>query len=112
MSRRRGSGGLLSFFGIATIVLIVMNVIVFFGVQMTDELKIYDINWAENCTKNKYTANVVYNEEYYACPKSATRDGGYDIDYCKKFLMMPAYILTLMAFHSLEKMHLKSLGHL
>ncbi|NCT01109.1 MAG: rhomboid family intramembrane serine protease [Candidatus Altiarchaeum hamiconexum] len=84
MSRRRGSGGLLSFFGIATIVLIVMNVIVFFGVQMTDELKIYDINWAENCTKNKYTANAVYNEEYYACPKSATRDGGYDIDYCKK----------------------------
>ncbi|PKP60534.1 MAG: hypothetical protein CVT88_02715 [Candidatus Altiarchaeales archaeon HGW-Altiarchaeales-1] len=76
--------GLSSSFGIATIVLIILNVVVFFGVQMTDNMKIYDMNWAENCTQNKYTANAIYEGEYYACPESAAREGGYDIDYCKK----------------------------
>ncbi|PKP58384.1 MAG: hypothetical protein CVT89_02960 [Candidatus Altiarchaeales archaeon HGW-Altiarchaeales-2] len=51
---------------------------------MTDNMKIYDMNWAENCTQNKYTANAIYGGEYYACPESAAREGGYDIDYCKK----------------------------
>ncbi len=76
--------GILSYFGIATIILIVLNVTVFFGVQMPDKLKIYDENWTENCTPTKYTPNAVYQGEYYVCPEGAARDGGYDIDYCKK----------------------------
>ncbi len=79
------SKGLLSYFGIATIALIVLNVVVFFGVQMTDNLKIYDENWTENCTQNKYIPNAMYEGEYYVCPESAARDGGYDINYCTKF---------------------------
>ncbi len=77
--------GLLSSFGNATIVLIILNVAVFFGVQMTDNLKIYDENWTENCTQNKYTPNAIYDGEYYVCPESAYGEGGYDINYCTKF---------------------------
>jgi len=76
--------GLLSSFEIATIVLIILNVAVFFGVQMTDNMKIYDINWEENCTQTKSTPNAIYDGEYYVCPESAASGGGYNIDYCKK----------------------------
>lgn len=71
-------------FGIATIVLIILNVVIFFGVQVPDNLKIYDEKWTENCTQTTYTPNAIYEGKYYVCPESAAREGGYDINYCKK----------------------------
>lgn len=76
--------GILSYFGIVTVALILINVIVFFGVQMQDNMKIYDEDWTENCTKNSYTPNAIYKGEYYVCPESAATEGGYLIDRCEK----------------------------
>lgn len=83
------SKGLLSYFGIATIVLILINVVVFFGIQETDKMKIYDEKWTKNCTPTKYTPNAIYKGVYYVCPESAATDGGYYIDYCKKLSANP-----------------------
>lgn len=74
--------GILSYFGIATVLLILINVIVFFGVQMPDKVKIYDKNWTENCSN--YAANAIYKGEYYMCPESAATNGGYFIEQCEK----------------------------
>lgn len=80
------SKGLLSYFGVATIVLILINAVVFFGVQEQDKMKIYDEKWTKNCTQTKHAPNAIDKEtgEYYICPESADRGGYYDLNYCKK----------------------------
>ena len=71
-------------FGIATIILILINAGVFYGIQMQDTAKIYDSKWGSDCNVCTFQPNAVYEGEYYVCPKSAETSGGYNIDLCQK----------------------------
>jgi len=94
-------------FGSITIILVVINVLVFFGIQMQDKTKIYDYNWESNCKHCDNEPNAVYNGEYYICPESAARGNGYNINLCEKAENCCSYTLSdsfaLVAKYALEK---------
>lgn len=71
-------------FGAVTIALILINVAVFFAVQVPDTTGYYDLDWGKDCSPCKQEPNAIYQGEYYICPESAETRGGYDIDYCQK----------------------------
>lgn len=71
-------------FGIVTIILILINAGVFYGIQMQDTEKIYDLEWGNDCIVCKQEPNAIYEGEKYICPKSAETAGGYNIEYCQK----------------------------
>lgn len=94
-------------FGAVTIALIVINVVVFFGVQMTDNARIYDYNWGSSCKTCADSPNAVYEGEYYICPESAAVRDGYDIKYCEKAENCCSYTqsdsFALVAKYAFEK---------
>ncbi|MFN3527992.1 MAG: rhomboid family intramembrane serine protease, partial [Candidatus Altarchaeaceae archaeon] len=73
---------ILSSFGIVTIALILINVIVFFAIQVPDK-PYYTLEWTTDCKK---CGPVVaeYKGEKYLCPHYACDEKECNIDKCEK----------------------------
>ncbi len=73
-------------FGKVTIALIVINIIIFYGIQSQDTAKIYDDKWGGDCDVCKECAE--YTIQGYCCPEEACeRTGDWvecDLPYCEK----------------------------
>jgi len=84
--RRAGSGGMGLGFGVITIALILINAVVFFGIQEQDTAKVYDSEWNTDCVS--YKGCEGYIVEGYCCPEKACERTGdrveCDSTYCEK----------------------------
>ncbi|ODS39097.1 MAG: hypothetical protein A7316_11210 [Candidatus Altiarchaeales archaeon WOR_SM1_86-2] len=84
--RRAGSGGFGLGLGVITIALILINAVVFFGVQGQDTAKVYDSEWSADCISHKLCDGYIV--EGYCCPNEACEiTGGWvecDSTNCEK----------------------------
>lgn len=75
---------ILSNFGIVTIILILINIFVFFAIQMPDKQPYYTLEWTTDCKQCEGTELAEYKGEKYICPSSACDYKGCYIDKCEK----------------------------